>query len=124
MKLYTTIKTLAVGCLVAISTMSCSKWLEVKMEDGILSNVLFADNEGYKIALNGIYTTMNEGYGQSQTMVHLDILAQYYDVKSNKDHAYKTIAEYNYNDANFESVNSALWTRQYSMIANINAMLF
>jgi hypothetical protein len=38
---------------------SCESWLEVKMKDKILENVLFEGADGYTTALNGIYAELN-----------------------------------------------------------------
>ena len=54
------IKCLFVAGILSVSTSSCSDWLEVDMEDSILETTLFSTNDGFLIALNGIYSSLNQ----------------------------------------------------------------
>lgn len=116
------IKTIAITSLLVISA-SCSDWLNVDMEDGIMENKLFETNEGFQASLNGIYTKMNEVYGSTLSMGVIDVMAQYYDVAQNNNHSLYAYAQYSFNQSNFEGTSGELWTNLYNLIANINTLL-
>ena len=54
MKTINRIKSILAASILAVSATSCADWLEVKMEDKIMENTLFANYRGYMTALNGI----------------------------------------------------------------------
>lgn len=112
---------LATCCTVPMT--SCSDWLKVDMEDGILESMLFEDNEGFLVALNGIYTNLNTVYSSFFSMGAIDVMAQYYNVQQNSTHSYYVYANYNYSDNTFDSASGSLWTNLYSLIANTNLLL-
>ena len=58
MKLHNNIKAICLAGLLMASTSSCSDWLDVKMEDNVMENTLFGTNEGFQVALNGIYISL------------------------------------------------------------------
>ena len=115
-------KTLAMTSLMFLST-GCSDWLAVDMEDGIMEDKLFETNEGYVATLNGVYSKMNAIYGSNLSMGVIDVMAQYYNVAQNSGHQFKAFAEYDFEQANFESTSGNIWTTQYNLIANLNTLL-
>lgn len=104
---------------------SCDAWLEVKMKDKILENVLFSNLEGYTTALNGIYSELNSPqiYGEKLSMGALDVMAQYYDVRSSVDHSMYIYGGYDYRDESYESLFYGVWSKMYNLLANINLLL-
>lgn len=102
---------------------SCSDWLKVDMEDGIMENTLFEDNEGFLVALNGIYSNLNTVYSSFFGMGAIDVMAQYYNVQQNSTHPYYVYANYNYSDSRFDNASGSLWTNMYNLIANTNLLL-
>jgi hypothetical protein len=52
-------------CCMGIATSSCAEWLKVDMEDGIMEDALYQENEGFLTVLNGAYSSLNEVYGTS-----------------------------------------------------------
>lgn len=102
---------------------SCSDWLNVKMEDRIMENTLYSKNEGFLIALNGAYLELNNIYSRDLAAGVIDVMAQYYNVTENIDHAYKIYAGYKYSDVSFESRNNAIWSAMYTLLANINVII-
>ena len=104
---------------------SCESWLEVKMKDKILENVLFENLEGYTTALNGIYAELNstEIYLRNLSMVAIDVMAQYYDVFSSKNHNMQDFGKYEFGQNTYKSMFSAVWTKLYNLLANINLLL-
>lgn len=84
---------------------------------------LFSNYEGYLMALNGVYLSMNDVYARTLTTEGIDVMAQYYNVTENNNHSKKLFASYSYSDTNFESQNYTLWTRMYTLLANLNAII-
>lgn len=104
---------------------SCESWLEVKMKDEILENVLFENVEGYTTALNGIYAELNspEIYGRNLSMGAIDVMAQYYDVLSTSNHNMATYGQYDFGQESYKSLFLSVWTKMYNMLANVNLLL-
>lgn len=112
-----------VALAVTATTTSCNDWLRVDMEDSIMENLLFENDEGYVSALNGIYTKMNEQYGSTLSMSTIDVMAQYYNVQQNTNHSFYNYADYKYDQSALKSTSNSIWTALYSYIANINTLL-
>lgn len=122
MKIKTFIKNIALTAALALSTTSCAEWLKVDMEDGIMEDALYSDNEGFLTVLNGIYSNLNGTYGSFWSMGAIDVMAQYYNVYDS-NHPYYVYADYKYTESGFESNSSAVWTNLYNLIANINVLI-
>ena len=54
MKLRNILKLGLVSLAITATTTSCNDWLQVDMEDSIMENLLFENDEGYVSALDGI----------------------------------------------------------------------
>lgn len=123
MKIKNLLKNLLLITAISFTTSSCADWLKVDMEDGIMEDKLYSENEGFFTVLNGIYSSMNQTYGSTLSMGVIDVMAQYYNVPANGTHPYKVYANYDYQDNSFESTSSSLWQNTYKMIANINVLI-
>ena len=123
MRLKNLVTNIALSALCVAPMSSCADWLEVDMEDGIMENSLFEDNEGFLVALNGIYTNLNNVYSSFLSMGAIDVMAQYYNVQQNSQHPYYVYANYNYTDDTFDQASGSLWTNMYTLIANTNLLL-
>jgi hypothetical protein len=101
---------------------SCKKFLDVKPESQIDKDQLFSTEEGFKEALNGVYTlcASQKLYGGNLTFSNLDILAQNYQFN---DVGYQRIANFNYTDAGTIAKNTDIWSTGYNAIANCNYIL-
>ncbi len=111
------------ACLLATTFTSCEDWLDVKMSDKVMENTLYSTNNGFVIALNGVYTSLPGVYNTTLGPGVIDVMAQYYNVTENIDHSYKVYAGYKFEDPTFENMSGAMWTRMYEMIANLNTIL-
>lgn len=110
--------------LVLMSTLSsCNDWLAVDMEDAIMEDQIFSDDDGYKAVLNGVYVKMNNNYATTLTTTVIDVMAQYWDVRQNSNHKFFVYADYDFTDETFESTNESVWTNQYNQIANLNNLI-
>ncbi|MDD6745599.1 MAG: hypothetical protein PUE36_06725, partial [Bacteroidales bacterium] len=123
MKLHNNIKAICLAGLLMASTSSCSDWLDVKMEDNVMENTLFGTNEGFQVALNGIYISLVDLYTNNLTTGVIDVMAQYYNVTAGNDHSYKTYVTYDFKDQAFENFAEGVWTKSYTLIANTNTLL-
>ena len=123
MKVRTILKNIALISAFSVTLSSCSEWLKVDMEDGIMEDALYSENEGFLIALNGIYTNLNGIYGSFWGMGALDVMAQYYNVPENGEHPYRVYAGYNYEDSGFDNNSGSIWTNVYNLIANLNVLI-
>lgn len=108
---------------IALSTSSCKDWLDVKMSDNVMENTLFSTNDGFLIALNGVYTGLLDVYGKDLSVGAIDIMAQYYNVTPNNDHLYKNYQAFKYAEKEVETTSSGIWTNLYMLIANTNTLL-
>ena len=123
MKLHNNIKAICLAGLLMASTSSCSDWLDVKMEDNVMENTLFGTNEGFQVALNGIYISLVDLYTNNLTTGVIDVMAQYYNVTAGNDHSYKTYVTYDFKDQAFVDFAESVWTKSYQLIANTNTLL-
>lgn len=101
---------------------SCKKFLDVQPESDVTKEQLFSTEEGFKEALNGVYTACAGGnlYGGNLTVSNLDIMAQNYTFS---DVNYQKIASFQYKDDILKDKNSTIWTAAYSAIGNCNEIL-
>lgn len=123
MNILNRIKIFAVSSLAVLSMSSCNDWLNVSMEDKIMEKDLFSNYDGYLMALNGVYLSMNDVYARTLTTGAIDVMAQYYNVTENNSHAMKLYSSYSYSDNSFEAQNYNFWSRMYTLLANLNAVI-
>lgn len=110
---------------------SCKKYLDVKPQSQVDETRLFSSAEGFKEALNGVYTlcASTDLYGGNLTFGSysgfvttggLDVLAQNYqfqDVISQK------IQNFDYTQPSFVATTTDIWNSGYRAIANCNYIL-
>lgn len=89
MKIKNILKSLILIVTLNFTASSCADWLKVDMEDGIMEDKLFSENEGFFTVLNGAYSSLNESYGNVLSMGVIDVMAQYYNVPANGTHLIK-----------------------------------
>src|SRR5690606_19072044 len=101
---------------------SCSKFLDVQPESEVSKDQLFLAEEGFKEALNGVYTQASGQslYGGNLTFSNLDIMAQNYEFT---DLRYQKVASFQYNDPELLAKNNTIWREAYKAINNSNAIL-
>lgn len=113
--------------LIALATLaSCKKWLDVKPQTQISDDDLFKTEDGFKEAVNGMYTLMSDGklYGREMTTGTMEVVSQglYADALTDLSAYHQTLL-YNYRDVNFLSRKDTIWKKLYSVIANANNLL-
>ncbi len=102
---------------------SCKKFLDVQPESDVTKEQLFSNEEGFKEALNGVYTKCAgvNLYGGNLTFSNLDIMAQNYTFTNNIN--YQKVASFQYKDNVLKDKNSTIWSNAYSAIGNCNEIL-
>lgn len=106
--------------LLALS--SCKKFLDVQPESEITKEQLFSTEEGFKEALNGVYTYCSslDLYGGNLTFSNLDIMAQNY---SNTELENQKIASFAYTDDVLKNKSNAIWAAGFKAIGNCNQIM-
>lgn len=101
---------------------SCKKFLDVQPESDVTKEQLFSTEEGFKEALNGVYTYCSgrDLYGGNLTISNLDIMAQNYSLT---DLNLQKIAAFKYTDQTLISKYDQIWAYGYKAISNCNAIL-
>ncbi|HEY9196137.1 MAG TPA: RagB/SusD family nutrient uptake outer membrane protein [Mucilaginibacter sp.] len=100
---------------------SCNKFLDVKPQSQINKDDLFKTEQGFKEALNGVYTLCSSSslYGGNLTFYN-DILSQNYQFN---DVILQQTANFNYTLPNVVGKNADTWNSAYRAIANCNYLL-
>ncbi|MBO9633532.1 MAG: RagB/SusD family nutrient uptake outer membrane protein [Chitinophagaceae bacterium] len=116
------IQLLAVSALLSIT--SCKKWLDIQPRTRIKSDVLLQTEQGYRDALIGCYTLMNNQslYGRELSFGFVDAASIQYDVFSNA--IYNNVAGWKYmTDAAVRTQIDNIWGKMYNVLANVNNIL-
>jgi hypothetical protein len=110
---------------------SCKKYLDVKPQSEVDATQLFSSDQGFREALNGVYTlcastdlyggnlTFGSNSGTS-TSGGLDVLAQNYQFQ---DVTSQDIANFDYTQPLFVASTTDIWNTGYRAIANCNYIL-
>ncbi|NML22887.1 RagB/SusD family nutrient uptake outer membrane protein [Pseudoflavitalea sp. G-6-1-2] len=112
-----------VAVLIAISTASCKKWLDVQPKTEMRRDELFTTQTGFQDALSGAYIKLKDAdlYGYNLTIGALEHLVSSWDVVANSTN--QRINRFIYQDAGVESAFSQIFSKQYNVIASVNAIL-
>jgi len=104
---------------------SCEQWLDISPKTEIKAADNFADEQGFKDALTGVYIllTDNSLYGRELTFGFTEVLAQYYTGIQNTSHAYYYPSIYDYTNENTVSIINNIWGDMYNVIANDNELI-
>lgn len=101
---------------------SCKKFLDVQPESDVTKEQLFSTEDGFKEALNGVYTYCSsmDLYGGNLTFSNLDMIAQNYEFT---DLYSQDIAAFKYTSPQWISKADQIWINAYKAIGNCNAIL-
>jgi len=121
------IYTILIASLV-LGTSSCSDWFDVSPDNLVTKDDLFSTNEGFRIALNGIYIDMSQKalYGQELTWSFTSFLGQNYDLSPyswNTLSSYIPATKYDYENQYLKNVSDAIWGKGFNTIANCNILI-
>ena len=123
------IRILSAWVIMTMLFSACADWVNVSPKDEIEADKLFKSENGFKVALIGVYSRMTllDNYGKRLSYDYIERLAQRYD---NYDISVapsdKTRAEiYDYkNNANAKGDVNSVWVNQFGTIANLNNLLY
>lgn len=123
------IRILSAWVIMTMLFSACADWVNVSPKDEIEADKLFKSENGFKVALIGVYSRMTllDNYGKRLSYDYIERLAQRYD---NYDISVapsdKTRAEiYDYkNNANAKEDVNSVWVNQFGTIANLNNLLY
>ncbi|WP_443938535.1 RagB/SusD family nutrient uptake outer membrane protein [Pedobacter sp. MW01-1-1] len=101
---------------------SCKKFLDVQPESEVAKEQLFSTEDGFKEALNGVYTHFagSNLYGGNLTFSNLDIMAQNYQFTRID---FQKVAAFDYTDPGFVNKIKTIWAESYKGIGNVNQIL-
>lgn len=122
-----TIYILTIAVLAAVFTplTSCNKWLDVSSSQEIFGDDAFADANGYRNALIGVYkTAASESlWGQELSWGFLSAMSWNY-ASGYAIPKYRNPLNYGeYTDASTRGILEGIWSKSYNAIANCNALL-
>lgn len=112
-------------CLIPLTlllTAGCNKWLDVKPKTQVDAEVLYEREAGFKDVLYGAYVNMASAqlYGQEMTFGLVDALGNAYP---NVEFFYSFAKNGEYTSAQMEPVITAIWSRSYNTISNLNNLI-
>lgn len=112
--------------LLCISLVSCNDWLDVQPRSQIKSTALFSTEDGYKLAMNGVYIKIgNSGlYGTYTSMFVPDALARMWTFPSEKTSLLYGLSNHNYTISEAENCISTLFSEYYNAIAQLNDIIY
>lgn len=117
---------LTLVCLLcsSASLSSCNKWLDIKPEDSVPAEDLFARGDGFRNALNGLYLNLanDELYGKELTWGFVSAISQQYHIQSSAA-PYYDAALLEYQTASPKKTINNIWEKGYQVIANSNKLL-
>ena len=103
----------------------CNDWLDVKPADKVLEDEMFESQKGFQTALNGVYIELisNTLYGSNLSVGMVDVMAQYYKVRGNNDHAQSLYATYSYAESESKGKINDIWVKAYRVVFNLNTII-
>ncbi len=108
-----------------VSVVSCRDWLEVETNDRVLGSTLFATEDGYMSAGNGLYMELisPDTFNGALTYTMSDIMAQLYYMGSyyGPSNTYLPVSQFE--DAEKQRYADAAWSSIYIILGNLNTLL-
>ena len=118
--------------VLALFASSCNGWLDVKPEDELDESDVFANGDGYRHALNGIYYGMGGQtlYGEDLTWGMVDALGRTYTQRSVQNAGNRAMYIFyygvylnNWNTDQMKAEIESIWENAYKMVANCNNLI-
>ena len=116
--------------LVILGITSCNDWLDVDSDTNVLEKELFKTGDGFRSALNGIYTLLGGEnlYGGELTYGLSSVAAKVYEEESldetiGSSSKYTDFLRGNLEDESVSNLTSSIWQSAYRAIANCNNLI-
>lgn len=106
---------------------SCNDWLDVAPINEIRESELYATEDGFKEALNGVYIKLGQTglYGQTVSMYIPEMLARTWTIPTEEiDPTAYYLSNFDYKNSNVEGAVNGMWSKYYNAIAQTNNILF
>ena len=102
---------------------SCSDWLDVRPEKYTEENEMFSTITGFQNSLTGVYIQLKSKtlYGQNLSMGMMEYLAQHW--VTNSSEAVGKLSNFEYDDADVETMINGVYADLYNTILSINNLL-
>lgn len=112
-------------CLALLSIASCENWLDVQPEAMVSAEELFSQEEGFREAINGVYTLCagNMFYGGLASVELQDAFMQNYSFEPSDYTNYARTAAFDFSDEMCKWRLATIWSAAYSAIVNCNLIL-
>lgn len=104
---------------------SCSKWLDVQPRSQVSQDELFRSEDGFKEAINGLYTRCAQPdlYGGELLIGFPEAMVQNYTIGLSDPFNYRQTSQYNFKDPDLITRKDNVWKGLYNVIANCNLIL-
>jgi hypothetical protein len=111
-------------CFPLLLSVSCKKFLDVSASNQILEETMFADGDGVRIAVNGVYKLLSttDMYGKNLSWGFVSGLGYNYDV-NNLPYEIQQSAQFNWQALEVQGVTEQVWQRAYNALANCNNII-
>lgn len=113
-------------CAIAVSStfVSCEKWLDIRPQTQVESDVVFEKESGFQDALTGVYLKLSDQalYGKELSFGLVDGLAGQFNGLQQSNEYYPT-TNYLYTADNFISKSENIYAGGYNAIANLNNLI-
>lgn len=107
------------------SMLSCSNWLEVDPELEVYEETMFENEQGYFMAVNGVYAMLSDQnlYGQELLYGAMEAWGRTYDLHDLYHNGYYALAHFDYENASAKEYAEAIWQKCYKVIAETNNII-
>jgi starch-binding outer membrane protein, SusD/RagB family len=117
-------KLLIIICLPALLCASCRKFLDVSPDNQILQEDLFENNEGVRVAVNGVYKAMSttELYGKNLSWGFASAISNNYELYALPYYLWDA-TQYKWNTSTSEQITEQVWKKAFNVLANVNNII-
>lgn len=115
---------IALLCVIGIS--SCNDFLDVSSSEKVLQKDLFKDSQGFRLAVNGVYSNLSSPalYGENLSWGFLSAIGHNYEVSPDAlPEAMLYAANFDWKKSSVEAITDNIWTKGYNIIAGCNNII-
>ncbi len=111
--------------LLALSALSCGKWLDTLPGSEVDAKEMFETADGYYAAITGVYISMADStlYGGRLPITLTEPLTRQYVLGDYTPGRNEWAAEYDYTGGQIETILSKVWGNMYNAIVNCNLFI-
>lgn len=106
-------------------TLSCSNWLEVDPELEVYEETMFEKEQGYFMAVNGVYAMLSEQdlYGKELLYGAMEVWGRTYLLNEQYQPGYYALMNFDYENSYAQKYAEAIWQKCYKVIAETNNII-